>query len=745
MIVGDLAVKKYVDFGSAKINLDYSGITYVQAHNKDAQNPDSPERATNGAGKSVLFGAIPEIVWGESPTGKDKTKIKQKSSKLRIELKEVGKNNDTYLVTRTLGKKKSYSIQKNGKDIKVRTIALAQKRIKQLFGMSESDFYTRCYIDSLHLHPLITGSAAQRQEFFVDMFNLHSADSIRKLLTAEYREAQKHKSAYLEVKSLFNDLKDKTPKPSELEDKQSELKELTQKQERVLSKFRLTQKTRDLVTFESDNKALIAKAIKYDLVQNFEDTLSTLKRRLAKEKSKEKKLRAWSLYQEKLIDYRKSTKPVAEELDKIIGNHWRSEIDLMYRKHKLSLELQASIKSLTEQLKVASSADKPKKVEQKDASKSKCLVRVQRIREELQHIKQFKNGVCPTCGAKAKARDINEVKKDLSKWKSRLEQATLYEEYLEAKKNYKEKVQVKEELAKTLKASEDKLVSLEKWTKAYSLVRKLPDVPAPPGALRPDFEFSEDLVDKLKSRIDFADTVLPVVDKIVDVQNLSKSDRESAKDFDILGDKLTKLNNRVSNLTAEITSGQAALNQLSQLSNRGKALKKLSSDEPILKSLIGVYSNKGLKKLLIERHAKRLETQINKFRKLLFVEDFEFEFKYDKHLELLVHRKRNGYVKTSDVKKLSGAEKRLFTILLVVSTITLLPANKRLNLLILDEPEANLGPSALASFVKALPVLNKIVKHIVVVTPRQDLEIPGARVYTVVKERGESKLVKGRT
>jgi DNA repair exonuclease SbcCD ATPase subunit len=182
---------------------------------------------------------------------------------------------------------------------------------------------------------------------------------------------------------------------------------------------------------------------------------------------------------------------------------------------------------------------------------------------------------------------------------------------------------------------------------------------------------------------------------------------------------------------------------LQKMAERGKTLKRLAADAPVLKALIDVHSNKGLKKLMVERCAKMIEQQINKMRRLFFAENFVFEFKYDKKLEFLVHRKVGKHVMTSDVCKLSGAEQRLFTILLVLARITLLPKTKRTNLLVLDEPEANLGPARQNLFVKALPLMNKIVPHIVILSPRTDLQIPNARVYSLIKDKGVTTLIKG--
>ena len=74
--------------------------------------------------------------------------------------------------------------------------------------------------------------------------------------------------------------------------------------------------------------------------------------------------------------------------------------------------------------------------------------------------------------------------------------------------------------------------------------------------------------------------------------------------------------------------------------------------------------------------------------------------------------------RTSDIRFLSGAESRSFSLLFMIACLPLIPRNRRSNLIVLDEFEAGLDKPTRELLVdKFLPALNKIVPHIIFITP----------------------------
>lgn len=743
MKFGKLRIKNYVYIKKAAIDLDYEGVTHIKAKNKDAENNDGED--TNGVGKSVLFGAIPEVHWGKSPTGKQSAKLQQ-SSVLAIEYKDVGPEKETFEVLRRFGKKKGFKIKRNGKDINIRTIDLSEKRAEQILGMSEEDFYAQTYISSLKQHPLIIGSAADRERFIVNAFGLHSADTVRKLLNAEYREAQKHRAAYMEVRSMFEELRDKAISKEAIAEQEDYLQDLEARREKLLKRFRKAQKVRDLVMFEKDNEALIQRIRNLcPHLTQFEDTFKATKKKLRKTRDLQHELRDWAVYDQALNAYKLKSRPLRDALVSLLGPGWESETRDVRKKAQAARDEIARRDNLAD--KVASARkqveSRPEKVPEPKHLYEACVGSISRLNEELAHVREFHGGRCPTCGGKVEARDEQDIKDELEKWKSRRQKAKAYDTYKEERKVWKVSSAALETLEAELAEAETKAKKGAKWIEAQELVRQLPDLPAPPGAVRPEGDDLDAKIEKLQKRVHTFESTEPIIDKIRALDTVGGADLELAKDFEEVGEKLSSINSKISDLTARLSTSKESIKSLQKMAERGKTLKRLAADAPVLKALIDVHSNKGLKKLMVERCAKMIEQQINKMRRLFFAENFVFEFKYDKKLEFLVHRKVGKHVMTSDVCKLSGAEQRLFTILLVLARITLLPKGKRSNLLVLDEPEANLGPARQNLFVKALPLMNKIVPHIVVLSPRTDLQIPGARVYSLIKDKGVTTLIKG--
>src|SRR5690606_30805286 len=98
----------------------------------------------------------------------------------------------------------------------------------------------------------------------------------------------------------------------------------------------------------------------------------------------------------------------------------------------------------------------------------------------------------------------------------------------------------------------------------------------------------------------------------------------------------------------------------------------------------------GMKRMAIEAVSNLLAQQLNKYSPLVFPNRYQFSIQWDKSkLSILCHRPE-GKVKVTDVRKLSGAESRLFTYLLVFAQLQFVPKGQRSNLMVLDEPTTNM-------------------------------------------------------
>jgi ABC-type uncharacterized transport system ATPase subunit len=80
---------------------------------------------------------------------------------------------------------------------------------------------------------------------------------------------------------------------------------------------------------------------------------------------------------------------------------------------------------------------------------------------------------------------------------------------------------------------------------------------------------------------------------------------------------------------------------------------------------------------------------------------------------------------------------------LVLALLTFVPSNKRSNILILDEPDANFSEETTEAFKKLLPVLLSVIPSIIVITPKTNERYENAHNFTVVKDKGVSTIQKG--
>ena len=103
-------------------------------------------------------------------------------------------------------------------------------------------------------------------------------------------------------------------------------------------------------------------------------------------------------------------------------------------------------------------------------------------------------------------------------------------------------------------------------------------------------------------------------------------------------------------------------------------------------ALLNAFGNAGLKRSACATLAEKVERNLNAVAPLMF-DDYKFHFDVTpKDFRILFEDKRGAF----DVRNLSGAESRCFTVLSMLAMLPLLPSRYRSNILILDEVDVNL-------------------------------------------------------
>ncbi len=366
------------------------------------------------------------------------------------------------------------------------------------------------------------------------------------------------------------------------------------------------------------------------------------------------------------------------------------------------------------------------------------------LEHELEHSRKFGAGKCPTCGHSVKARPVKEIKEELAKVRSRLETWDNLNRIFDLSRDLSDLEKEVKDLQATRLELVHKKDKYARYDRAYQKLSKLPEVPKvrskPPEYRRESYEQE---LESTEAKLQVLEQAAPVAELIKKVAKLTE---KSVNRYDDLKSEVKQLegaSSRLAVIEASIETENQKLTSLRTMRDKALSLKAKAKDAPVIKVLLEVYSNKGLKKLMIQRYASVIQDQLNKFRSVLFSEDFTFELNYDTQFHILCHRKYGKKVVTSDVRKLSGAEGQAFTLLLLLATLSLIPRSRRLNFLVLDEADSSMGPEMLNNFQRFIPILNKVIPHIIIVTPKTDIVYEGARVLTVVKHKGKSSLVAG--
>jgi len=749
----ELKTNGYVFFGKSSLGLDYKGVTVIRAKNLDARK-NAP--SSNGAGKSLLVGLIPEIFYDSAPTGREvKAQAMSKAGSVTIQVKDT-----LYELQRTWGKKKSFEILKDGKPTKVRTLALATQKAQQIIGLSEEEFYSTAYLDVNRPHPLIRGSSTRRQEYFTSMFRLHDTDALRKLLLQELRECEKAESTYKELVSQFKSIKGSTSvdKIKSLETKRKTLK--VQVDDYVKASSALAD-LKEAIDFRTRYSKLVKRL---STICKPEQVEAKIAEYTAERKSLKKSLEqavAYESERQATQEAKAKIKKVHEKL-KIFG--LTCDLDKAEKGSRLLVKTETKFQASTEKLtELTSKVDALEKQLTKIADDSgsplselldhervssekyeKSQRRQSDLRHELEHSRKFGSGKCPTCGHDVEARPIKEIKEELAKVSERIAN---WDNVSRVHELNRSATTLKQELKDLTVIRRELAVKKEKYARYDSAYESLSKLPTVPKIKTPVPEFLKESLDK---ELEVTDRALQVLEQALPVVELIKKSEaltdKSLKRYDTLKQEISQLegaSSRLAVIEATMESEKQKLSDLRSMRDRALSLKEKAKDTPIIKTLLDVYSNKGLKKLMIQRYAAVIQDQLNKFRSVLFSEDFTFELNYDTQFHILCHRRYGKKLITSDVRKLSGAEGQAFTLLLLLATLSLIPRSRRLNFLVLDEADSSMGPEMLNNFRRFIPILNKVIPHIIIVTPKTDTVYEGSRVVTVVKNRGKSSLVKG--
>lgn len=747
IVLESFALKNVVHFDKAQVDI-VPGITVILGKNLDSR---ISKQQNNGSGKSSLFGSIPNALLGSAPLATSRTAKKEmlaeRGSRIDLNFKD-------YSITQLPSR---WEFVIGGEKIAVRGTKGQQEKIRELVPLGEDEFYSYVYVQSQRDSFFQTAKADARLGFITRVFDLDNYDLLRKWLAKRLGEIKESEIRYSEIESMYLNLMQREQEIAWSDANDDEYAKLT-KRVRKTNK-RLQQIMRDIgeATAQLDNAERTERARKR--FKELSESIDDPKASKAYAKEQQEANRLYSRYVREKKNYDTAYARITEKLEAI------GETRPLKKLRKLHTRLSDQIEELREKERESnrlverrtSLRTKIKAVEKTRASYPDKLIELKALKDEmavcktaisLKKLLHCDDGECPTC---KQGIDIEALRANIKKAEKRI--TVLVEHELghnaqdaldKLQKEYKEipKVEVDELFySSQIKDLTDKLNDvIAEGKRANSRIiyeEELASLKKPKKQNKP--ELSEKDADTLLHN---AQEMLKLKDLIgkqtESPKKLAKRLKELESDRSIVEKKFNKANER----WTELKMMRAELDVLTR--ERESAYNQLAELQPIIerkniiKSLEKAYGKKGLKLLAANSILGLLERNLNDYSNLIFAEPFKFKvFADDKGVHCLVCRP-NG--KESDVRLLSGAESDCFRLLFMVAMYVMMPASKRTNFVVLDEPDSHMDDATRELFLNTfLPFLRTLVPSVNIITPFST-RYEADRVLRVVKSGGKATL-----
>lgn len=778
--VKSLELENVIVFDKIKFDFKYP-ISVIRGKNLDRLAKNS----SNAVGKSLLFATLPNLLYFTPPQSVKKNSAKEllASKEARVTLSFFNKGK--HVVSQYVKGKNSikYEVSKNGTSLDFRKIDDAKKYISSVFPISEDAFYTFCYLSPRDFHVLLRGKQDTRFDFFENLFELGIFDVLLRKINLKFNEL-KQKEAKVSI--LKTELDKIASQKEEIPNIAQQLKTLKLEIDRISTKLIRNHEERThlvaYLTLSQDIDTSKPLSVLYENYNKLKDKVYQLKLKYDQTIEQEEQFRIYSknakiidTLREKIIEIEATLPKVdTKYLEKI--DQLRNKIEQVEEFLEAQADKKDKMKPLVAEVKALNLTDKQKEIiKQKPEKKWQELLssHTYKLREDqvlyntvVQITAEDKNSTCPTCQQVISVKYKNELLASLKVRKKEnqkhIEKHSLYVAYVKLQAQIDEieaEILSKEELVrhqiklKNLQNLQDKLIDYrEKNYKLQDLQVRLQELQK--DTLRVDMpeKSSKSLlaaIDKLtKSAVNLKNLIIQrkkfeKLEKTYDCpQTAQLLLDKTIKFINTYSPKIDEIQNQYSNLLVTFEKNKMLDGQLAEITETISNISEELKDISIYAALKEAYSSKGLRILQIKNLANMYCDRMNQFARLLFSEPIRFFVDIDKGRFDILAERNNG--KISDVRRLSGAESTSFILLSLLALLPFIPANRRANLLILDEMEIGLDRVTRDKFVTDfLPKLNEIIAHIVLITPQssEDFYIPNAKEFIIEKRKGISKLI----
>ncbi len=774
-----------VYFKKARVSLTKSPLIFVRGLNLDS-DPANP--TSNGAGKTLLFSTIANVLFFSTPLAikkKARKDILGKGSHIALTFKTH--SGDKYKIKQMSSK---YVIERNGEDLGVTKIPIAEQMIRDLFPMSETLFYSTAYVSTQRPFPFQQDSDSARLEHLVDMFRLDQFDRMREYFARKHREAKdsEAKLSILEQRLLVLKDKLKVARGKHRKTKQAGMRD------------NLVELEAGIKRLEKEQHELNVQMVALRTLRDTEKELDKLRGRYTHSgspkdvrawlKEQRTSVRAYDKYLSLKAQYDESVRSTNEELESLklpkrgaddlradrqsakeALKALESELDIMSTQRSLYDSVVSRGKELaTLLLDVGVDVKHGDTVDLKEDIESQLSVyRATLQLEELVDHDHEGNTTCPTClneiDVKTTREAIRAAKKAIPRLKQRASAQRRYRDYLDLKAQIKKiKYDARaHELAKAERESLDDHVqriddNLRVWSTEATLRKTLKSIVPPEKVGKPEtkltakqideeIELCSDILQHLEAKSKLVQAH-PSLSKLRKVHAINSEVASVKEQLEAIDSKLLGLRKSLADITGAIEahtnlSNEIALyeSEITSIDSEITALRPEIAKKRLLEVLLKAYGAKGLRTLAANDICGLIEANLNHYRGLVFLEPFVFSVQASE-TGLSIKVDRGNKMAPSDVRTLSGAESNFFRLLFVLSVLPLLPDDRRTNFLILDEPTSHTDDVSRTVFrERFLPAIQEIVPHTIVISPHSDDYCEGGVEWLVKKHNGVSEVI----
>lgn len=755
-------------YDNFELDLDYSGITYLSGKNNNSKLIGR----NNGSGKSLLASCLANVMI-EAPPTHEKNKRTLKNALMTrkgavIELDQITNALNHHRVVKsskgnTPASKWTVFDKKEGSDefvdMEFATSSKAEKFAYELTTLNEEEFYSTIYIDSRRGFVMYNGTASERYNYFSDLFRLDQYDIIKEHFSSEMKGLDETRVKYDQVlidMAHVDWVEDVDP------DKlQEQMKDLDSKVKSLNTESKNLNKILQLITLYTSNAKNLKKITDFDH-KKAKDSIKFYKAQIKAVNKYTEYLKAKKVYDKKYSKLKTKVEGFESDAKKGLGitsvKALRKWIEKTKGNAKASKKLNASIKdSLSEigieldeletkqkkMLTLDSEIMLHKDMDTPDVLRSRMETNI----EHIEAIKQFLDGSgkshCSVCGGTFSRKEakvkLKTLLKDVDNWDKQLEVSLTQAKQVKRLSKMGDMDEVKSRIEKLFKKI-DKLkkekrgiagVDTNKLEAASTIVEQWADAISALDGLQAPY----DKVEVAAGDVDGFETCIENIMKSISIHEMLKdSKKDILKGKDLADEHDTKKLEKKSKKAIDAANDTRLKSHdiqrdLERYEVDVKAFKKLSKkkesfaeelkDDRIFLALIDAFGKKGLKILAIQRICERIEENLNKYSHLVNPEKMKFKIEVGEgQFDIVVDRLSNGDKVSSDVRHLSGSEFRSFQLLWLVSILPFIPSERRYNVIILDELEANVDEVTRELIItQFLPMLQKIIPHIIFISP----------------------------